>query len=186
MKTYQAKFGVADRMSERQLSELKHQLMHETRISPEERKQYLDVLEEKEQDRKLAALNKKAESCADKNYAVMRRVYDEIAEEKLPQEKKQNLLLNLKTENADTGKKREVAELVGKMPPNMDRARYHALREKLKRIRRSRFNPHIRKRLESQKNLAEQQEIKNMIRQSRKITREDLTELKERLKRKGV
>ena len=26
----------------------------------------------------------------------MRRVYDEIAEEKLPQEKKQNLLLNLK------------------------------------------------------------------------------------------
>ena len=94
--TYQAKFGVADRMSERQLSELKHQLMHETRISPEERKQYLDVLEEKEQDRKLAALNKKAENCADKNYAVMRRVYDEIAEEKLPQEKKQNLLLNLK------------------------------------------------------------------------------------------
>ena len=79
--TYQAKFGVADRMSERQLSELKHQLMHETRISPEERKQYLDVLEEKEQDRKLAALNKKAENCADKNYAVMRRVYDEIAEE---------------------------------------------------------------------------------------------------------
>lgn len=57
--TYQAKFGVADRMSERQLSELKHQLMHETRISPEERKQYLDMLEEKEQDRKLAALNKK-------------------------------------------------------------------------------------------------------------------------------
>ena len=74
--TYQAKFGVADRMSGRQLSELKHQLMHETRISPEERKQYLDMLEEKEQDRKLAALNKKAESCADKNYAVMRRVYD--------------------------------------------------------------------------------------------------------------
>lgn len=64
--TYQAKFGVADRMSERQLSELKHQLMHETRISPEERKQYLDMLEEKEQDRKLAALNKKAENCADK------------------------------------------------------------------------------------------------------------------------
>ena len=59
-------------MSERQLSELKHQLMHETRISPEERKQYLDVLEEKEQDRTLAALNKKAENCADKNYAVMR------------------------------------------------------------------------------------------------------------------
>lgn len=46
-------------MSERQLSELKHQLMHETRISPEERKQYLDMLEEKEQDRKLAALNKR-------------------------------------------------------------------------------------------------------------------------------
>ena len=78
--------------------------MHETRISPEERKQYLDVLEEKEQDRKLAALNKKAENCADKNYAVMRRVYDEIAEEKLPQEKKQNLLLNLKQKNADTGR----------------------------------------------------------------------------------
>lgn len=180
--TYQAKFGVADRMSERQLSELKHQLMHETRISPEERKQYLDMLEEKEQDRKLAALNKKAESCADKNYAVMRRVYDEIAEEKLPQEKKQNLLLNLK-QKMQTQAEREVAELVGKMPPNMDRARYHALREKLKEYEGVDLTPY-QERLESQKNLAEQQEIKNMIRQSRKITRDDLTELKERLKEK--
>ena len=180
--TYQAKFGVADRMSERQLSELKHQLMHETRISPEERKQYLDMLEEKEQDRKLTALNKKAESCADKNYAVMRRVYDEIAEEKLPQEKKQNLLLNLK-QKMQTQAEREVAELVGKMPPNMDRARYHALREKLKEYEGVDLTPY-QERLESQKNLAEQQEIKNMIRQSRKITRDDLTELKQRLKEK--
>ena len=180
--TYQAKFGVADRMSERQLSELKHQLMHETRISPEERKQYLDMLEEKEQDRKLTALNKKAENCADKNYAVMRRVYDEIAEEKLPQEKKQNLLLNLK-QKMQTQAEREVAELVGKMPPNMDRARYHALREKLKEYEGVDLTPY-QERLESQKNLAEQQEIKNMIRQSRKITRDDLTELKERLKEK--
>mgnify|MGYP000009429177 FL=1 len=180
--TYQAKFGVADRMSERQLSELKHQLMHETRISPEERKQYLDMLEEKEQDRKLTALNKKAESCADKNYAVMRRVYDEIAEEKLPQEKKQNLLLNLK-QKMQTQAEREVTELVGKMPPNMDRARYHALREKLKEYEGVDLTPY-QERLESQKNLAEQQEIKNMIRQSRKITRDDLTGLKERLKEK--
>ncbi len=180
--TYQAKFGVADRMSERQLSELKHQLMHETRIPPEERKQYLNVLEEKEQDRKLAALNKKAESCADKNYAVMRRVYDEIAKEKLPQEKKQNLLLNLK-QKMQTQAEREVAELVGKMPPNMDRARYHAIREKLKEYEGVDLTPY-QEHLEAQKNLAEQQEIKNMIRQSRKITREDLTELKERLKEK--
>ena len=129
--TYQAKFGVADRMSERQLSELKHQLIHETRIPPEERRQYLDTLEEKEQDRKLAMLNKKAESCADKNYAVMHRVYDEIAEEKLPQEKKQNLLLNLK-QKMQAQAEREVAELIEKMPPNMDRARYQALRQKLK------------------------------------------------------
>ena len=142
-------------MSERQLSELKHQLMHETRISPEERKQYLDMLEEKEQDRKLTALNKKAESCADKNYAVMRRVYDEIAEEKLPQEKKQNLLLNLK-QKMQTQAEREVAELVGKMPPNMDRARYHALREKLKEYEGVDLTPY-QERLESQKNLAEQQ-----------------------------
>lgn len=180
--TYQAKFGVADRMSDRQLSELKHQLMHETRIPPEERKQYLNVLAEKEQDRKLAALNKKTESCADKNYAVMRRVYDEIAEEKLPQEKKQNLLLNLK-QKMQTQAEREVAELVGKMPPNMDRARYHAIREKLKEYEGVDLTPY-QERLEAQKNLAEQQEIKNMIRQSRKITREDLTELKERLKEK--
>ena len=180
--TYQAKFGVADRMSDRQLSELKNQLMHETRIPPEERKQYLNVLEEKEQDRKLAALNKKAESCADKNYAVMRRVYDEIAEEKLPQEKKQNLLLNLK-QKMQTQAEREVAELVGKMPPNMDRARYHAIREKLKEYEGVDLTPY-QEHLEAQKNLAEQQEIKNMIRQSRKITREDLTELKERLKEK--
>ena len=39
----------------------------------------------------------------------MRRVYDEIAEEKLPQEKKQNLLLNLK-QKMQTQAEREVAE----------------------------------------------------------------------------
>lgn len=180
--TYQAKFGVADRMSERQLSELKNQLMHETRIPPEERRQYLDTLEEKEQDRKLAVLNKKAENCADKNYAVMRRVYDEIAEEKLPQEKKQNLLLNLK-QKMQAQAEREAAELIEKMPPNMDRARYRALRQKLKEYEGVDLTPY-QERLESQKNLAEQQEIKNMIRQSRKITREDLTELMDRLKEK--
>lgn len=179
---YQAKFGVADRMSERQLSELKNQLMHETRIPPEERRQYLNALEEKEQDRKIAVLNKKAESSADKNYAIMRRVYDEIAEEKLPQEKKQNLLLNLK-QKMQAQAEREVAGLIEKMPPNMDRAHYQALRQKLKEYEGVDLTPY-QERLESQKNLAEQQEIKNMIRQSRKITREDLTELMDRLKEK--
>ena len=52
---------------------------------------------------------------------------------------------------------------------NMDRARYHALREKLKEYEGVDLTPY-QERLESQKNLAEQQEIKNMIRQSRKIT----------------
>lgn len=178
-KKYEARLGVLERMSENQLGELRRQLEGERYLPAEDRQRYIGQVEQARQQQKLGRLTRKVETCLDKNYAAMKRVRDEVRREKLPEAMKEDLLLRLQ-ERMDGQAKREVKQMMEHMPARMDQARYNAFTDKLKEYEGVDLSPYESS-LKERRKEAEQQEIAGMVRRARKNTREDVTELMERL-----
>ena len=178
-KKYEARLGVLERMSENQLGELRRQLEGEKYLPAEDRQRYIGQVEQARQQQKLGRLTRKVETCLDKNYAAMKRVRDEVRREKLPEAMKEDLLLRLQ-ERMDGQAKREVKQMMEHMPARMDQARYNAFTDKLKEYEGVDLSPYESS-LKERRKEAEQQEIAGMVRRARKNTREDVTELMERL-----
>lgn len=179
-KKYQAKIQMIERLSERQLGELKSQLAKDNTLPTEEREQYLAQVEEKQNQKKIADNTRKAQKCADKSYVIIKRVYDEIAQEKLPKESKEKILEPLRERMKQQGTA-EVKDMMEHLPPNMDRAKYRVIEQKLKSyedVDTAAYEEQLKGRREA----VEQQEVVNMINRARKISRDDIADLIMRLK----
>ncbi len=179
-KKYEARLGVLERMSENQLGELRRQLEGERYLPAEDRQRYIGRVEQAQQQQKLGRMTRKVEACLDKNYAAMKRIRDEVRREKLPEAMKEGLLLRLQ-ERMDGQAKREVKQMMEHMPARMDQARYNAFTDKLKEYEGVDLSPYESS-LKERRKEAEQQEIAGMVRRARKNTREDVTELMDRLR----
>lgn len=177
---YEARIRQLDRYSERQLKELKRQLEGEKKLTYEEKKSYLDQIKEKLFRDLAARLKAKVDACEGKNYAVMKRVSDEVKAEELPAELKHPLLAQLQ-EWMDAQAKREVEQLVAKMPPNLDRRQYQEYLARLEEYEGVDLGPYAEK-LAGGREAAEKQEIANLMKRARKVSREDYKELAKRLK----
>ena len=178
-KKYEARLGVLERMSENQLGELRRQLEGERYLPAEDRQRYIGQVEQALQQKKLGRLTRKVETCLDKNYAAMKRVRDEVRREKLPEAMKRGFFA---ASGAHDGQaKREVKQMMEHMPARMDQARYNAFTDKLKEYEGVDLSPYESS-LKERRKEAEQQEIAGMVRRARKNTREDVTELMERLR----
>lgn len=179
-KKYEARFQVLDRLSERQLSELKTQLSREQKLPSGERQEYLSRIEERQGRQKADRLNKKIDSCAGKNYAVLKRVYEEVKQEELPASMKEELLERLRPWMKNQAEA-EVRTLLEKMPPNLDRARYKAYEERLRGYEEVDLTPY-EEMLKERRRAAEQQEVANIVNRARKSSRSDIAALMEKLK----
>lgn len=178
-KKYEARFQVLDRLSERQLSELKTQLSKEQKLPPAEQKEYIHRIEEKQGRQKAERLNKKIDSCAGKNYAVLKRVYEEVNKEELPENMKEGLLDRLRQWMKNQAES-EVRTLMEKMPPNLDRARYKAYENRIREYEGVDLSPY-EEMLKKRRREAEQQEVANIVNRARKSSRSDIVALMEKL-----
>ncbi|MGN0349201.1 MAG: hypothetical protein ACI4DR_06675 [Roseburia sp.] len=176
---YEAKLKVCERLSERQLGELREQLRREKAIPPESRQRYLDRVEAQQRKLRMEKLTKKAKLCEDKPYAVIKRVYEEVLEEDLPMTEKQSLLEQLKGQLLRQAEQ-EVHQLMEKMPPKLDRAGYQRFEQRLRSYQEVDLSPYEEK-LRHSRELAERQELEQLVKRARKTTREDLKELSKRL-----
>lgn len=174
-KKYEARFQVLDR-----LSELKTQLSAEQKLPAGERQSYLSRIEERQGRQKAERLNRKIDSCAGKNYAVIKRVYGEVKQEELPASMKEELLERLHQQMKNQAET-EVRTLMEKMPPNLDRARYKAYEERIRGYEEVDLTPY-EELLKERRRAAEQQEVANLVNRARKSSRSDITELMEKLK----
>lgn len=183
LRKYEAKLNVIDRFSDRQLKELKKQLETDKELLPEEKEAFLKRISSQQHHARVLELEKKAEQCADKNYAVMKRVAEEIRNEELPMEEKEPILEKLGNYMKQQAE-REVRQLMEKMPHDMDRAQYRSFMEKLhtyEGIDLSEYEPRLKASVEK----AERNEIAGLVKHARKNTREDLIRLSEKLKTGG-
>lgn len=177
---YEARIRQLDRYSERQLKELKRQLEGEKKLTYEEKKSYLDQIKEKLSRDLAARLKGKADACEGKSYAVMKRVSDEVKVADIPEEFKHPILEQLKLW-MDAQAKREVEQLVTRMPPNLDRRQYQEYLARLKEYEDVDLSPYEEK-LAERREAAERQELTNLMKRARKVSREDYRELAKRLK----
>lgn len=179
-KKYDARMQVLNRLSGRQLSELKAQLHHETKLSVDEKQDYLKKVEQAENREQLQKLSEKVDRCEGKTYAVLKRMQDEVVSSGLPGELKNPLLAKLKNW-MNLQAQIEVKQFIERMPPRMDRSRYRGFMEKLKSFEGADLTPYEQT-LKHAREQAEKQEIDNLVKNARKNTRADLAELMEKLR----
>lgn len=180
---YDARIAILDRYSERQLKELQGQLERDRQLLPEEKKAYLGAVAKKLYEAQTRQLSKKVDACTGKTYALMKRVQQELDEADLPADLKEPLRAKL-TALSEQQAKREVEQLIQKMPPHMDRSGYQQYLKKLKDYDDVDLTPYEEK-LKSGQEAAERQEIANVVKRARKISREDYKELAEKLRDGG-
>ena len=179
-KKYDARFQVLDRLSDRQLSELKTQLSKEQKLPLEERQEYIKRIEERQNRQKAEKLNQKVENCAGKNYAILKRVYEEVKQEQLPDSMKEGILERLREWMAKQAEM-EVKTLMEKMPPNLDRARYKNYVERIRSYEGVDLSPY-EETLRERRQTAEKQEVANIVNRARKNNRDDVAALIDKLK----
>lgn len=176
---YAARMQVLPRLSAYQIKELKQQLQKETALNPEQKAAYLKEIDTEEKKKRLEQLKKKAEDCGQRNYTQISRVIEEIEQEALTEDQKKELLEPLYTLRREKGEK-EVEQLVKGLSGKLDRKQYKALRKQLKAypdIDVTKYTKDFDEAFEK----AEKQEIANMVNRARKISREDYTDLLNRL-----
>lgn len=177
---FDARLAVIERYSERQLKELKGQLERERHLMPEEKAEYIRKVDEKLMRERAVKLSEKVDACEGKNYAIIKRVLEEVEQAELLMETKQPMqdkLLSWKNKQAE----HEVRQLMEKIPANMDRGQYKKFMQRIKEYEGVDLTPY-EARLRDRREAAEKQEIANMVKRARKVSREDLTELMQKLK----
>lgn len=176
---YEAKIAVCERFSERQLKELREQLRHETKLLPNEKQNYLEQVEQRLQKGRVEQLSKKVDACEGKPYIVMKKVRDEIETEEIRPGAKQPLLDRLRSLMKMQGEK-EVRQVMEKIPPNLNRAGYRQLLDKLKGYEEVSLTPY-EETLHDRREQAERREVEELVKRARKISKEDCRDLIKRL-----
>lgn len=181
LEKYDAHMRVLPRMSEAQCQALTRQLKGENGLSSTEKETYLAKVTEIQSERHFAALKKKAEEPERKNYAQICRIMEEIENETLPAEKKELLLAPLAACRKEKAKA-EVAQLAKGLSGRLDRRQYKAIKEKMQSYPEVAITPYT-KDFDAAYEKAQKQEIANLVNHTRKISREDYTDLLSRMEK---
>ncbi len=176
---YDARMKVIERMSPRQLGELKESIKKETLLEETQKREYIEAVEKciiKNQEKEL---QKRAEHAQKGNYAQLCRSIEEIEKSDCPKEMKESVLAPL-YELRQQKAQAEAEGLIANMPAVMDRKRYKLFRQKLEQYKEADIEP-FKEKLEKQRESAEQQEIETLVRRAGKNDRGALYRVWQRL-----
>lgn len=177
---YRARIKVSDRMSERQLREFRNEVGRDAGLPEESRKEILAEIDLHIQKGRVNRLTDKVNAVEGKPYAVIKKVRDEVEQEEIPWEHKEPLLIRLAKWLKEKGTD-EVRQLMADMPASMNRAEYQKFMQKIDSYEEADLMPY-REMLHVSRERAERQELEEMVRRARKVSREDYRELAARLR----
>ena len=176
---YQARFGVWDRLSDRQKAELKRKIQNDAGLSDQEKMALLHPLEEALQKERIDVVIKKVNSSGQRSYRQINKVIQELDSEKIPGEIKRSLNQKLQGMLIQRGNE-EVRQIIEKLPERFDRSGYRELERKLQEYKEVDLSPY-EELLQQKREEAEQQEIAGIVRRARKKSRADFVGLMRRL-----
>lgn len=180
---YDAHMAVVPRMSPKQLKDLKVKIEAEEEWNIEEKRPYLEKINQAVYEGQEKVLKQKAENCAGKSYQEINHVIEEIQEADIPETRKKEITEPLIQQRKKTGEK-EVERLMSAIPPQLNKQQFNQFLEKLHQYKDVDISPY-KKQLEKQRGLVEQQEIKALITKVNKRSRNSLFQLYNDLKEQG-
>lgn len=176
---YNARMKVIERMSPRQLKELRENVKKEKVLSEPEKQSYVEKIEQYIHKSQQKELEKRAENGRKGNYVQLCRSIEEIEKSDCSAEMKEPILAPL-YELRNQKAQAEAEQLIANMPAVMDRKRYKLFREKLNQYKEADITPYEEK-LEARREQAERQEIASMVNRVNKNDRGAIFHIWQRL-----
>lgn len=176
---YDARMKVMERMSSRQLKELRENIQKDKLLTEQEKQEYIEKVEQSLLKNQEKELQKRGESAGKGNYAQLCRSIEEIEKMDCPAERKEPVLASL-YEMRQQKAQAEAEQLIAGMPPVMDRKKYKLFREKLNQYKEADISA-FEEKLEGRRELAEQQEIESLVKSAGKNDRGALFRVWQRL-----
>lgn len=177
---YQARMQVLDRMSLRQLGELRHQIQSEKGLAHDQKKEFGSQIDDALLRREEEGVLQKAQDCQGKPYNVIARIEAEVAKSKAPEAAKAVALEKIKEIKRARGQQ-EAENLIASMPANMTRKQYHAFRQKLAQYEDADLSAY-EEQLQERGRQAEQAELDSILRRVDKSDRKGLLGMLQQLK----
>lgn len=177
---YQARMQVLDRMSLRQLSELRHQIQAEKGLAHDEKTDFGRQIEEALQRREEAEVLQKVQDCQGKPYHVIARIEAEIGKSKASEASKVEALDRIREIKRARGQQ-EAENLIRSMPARMTRKQYHAFRQKLAQYEEADLSAY-EEQLQERGRQAEQAELDSILRRVNTSDRKGLMNMLQQLK----
>ncbi len=177
---YQARMQVLDRMSPRQLQDLRRQLQSEKSLSSDEKKEFGAQIDMAEARREEEGIRQKIRDCEGKSYSVLTRLEADVAKAKTSEAAKGELLEQIREMKRVRGQQ-EASQLLASMPANMTRNQYRAFRDKLAQYEEVDLSSYEDE-LEARGRQAEKAELDAMARRLAKSDRKGLMNMLQQLK----
>lgn len=177
---YQARMQVLDRMSLRQLKELRQQIQAEKGLMHDQKQEFDARIDEALARREAEALRQKVESCQGKPYHVVARIEAELQKSQAPEAVKAEALAQIGEIKRARGQQ-EAEQLIASMPASMTRSQYRAFRDKLAHYREADLSAYEGQ-LEERGRQAQKAELDAMVRRLGKSDRKGLMNMLQQLK----
>lgn len=180
---FNARMSVMGRMSLEQLKDLKNKISSEQFMDEDEKQEYIKSIDKALYEGEEKEILSKAEACKAKSYTEIGRVIEEIEARDVPHSIKQNAISGLRQLKREKGRK-EVEELIGSLPDNADKKKFRLFNDKLEQYKDVDITPY-KSILDEKRDIAEKNEINNIVRRANKRDRRALSKLIENLKGQG-
>lgn len=177
---YQARMRVLDRMSLRQLGELRHQIQSEKALAHDQKKDFSAQIDEALLRREEEQILQKVKDCQGKPYHVVSRIEAEVAKAQVSEAAKAEALAQIGEIKRARGQQ-EAEQLIHAMPANMTRSQYHTFRQKLAQYDDADLSPY-EEQLEEKGRQAQKAELDVMQRRLGKSDRKGLLNMLQQLR----
>jgi len=164
--------GAVEKLSLKQLGDLKLLIQSEQGIDENNKKNYIDEIDKALYIEKEKELIQKAVSSKEKNYTEIQRVINEIKKEDCADSLKKTILNSLMELLKNRGKK-ELENILSHIPENVSRKQYDQFKEKIEQYKDVDTSPY-KKDLEEKRDAVEKQEIAAFIKRVNSTDRKSL------------
>lgn len=180
---YDSYMNDLEQLSIPDLHSLHSELMSDSILTEEEKKDYAGQVQKVLYKAEEKQLMENMKSYKSKSYHQLQDIIKQVNKRNYPEKTKKELLKRLK-EALITRGKMEIERLFDTSPMQMDKVKFQLLQDKLNEYKEIDITPY-RERLEEKRNMAEKQEISNIVNQAGKKNRNSLLKLGEQLKEQG-
>ncbi|MCI8300116.1 MAG: hypothetical protein HFI69_07175 [Lachnospiraceae bacterium] len=127
---YDARMKVLNRMSLRQIEELKRQIQTDPELDHVQKSDYNAQISRAAEEKETEEIKRKADNCKDKSYSAIMKVMGEIEKSRVSGPEKLQILNELEELRKKRGQE-EARQLVESVPAAMNHSQYQSFRERL-------------------------------------------------------